>query len=74
MPIRQIRQRRELVEVYPVLCLSQLRRQLDARLRPVLREQEFARFDLPRGIETVQRVAEALARYRQRPGSDRVVK
>jgi hypothetical protein len=54
--------------------MEQLRRQLDARLRPVLREQEFARFDLPRGIETVQRVAEALARYRQRPGSDRVVK
>ena len=54
--------------------MEQLRRQLDAQLRPVLREREFARFDLPRAIETVHRVAEALARYRQRPGSDRVVK
>jgi hypothetical protein len=54
--------------------MEQLRRQLDAQLRPVLREREFAQFDLPRAIETVHRVAEALACYRQRPGSDRVVK
>jgi len=42
--------------------MEQLRRQLDAQLRPVLREQEFARFDLQRAIETVHRVAEELAR------------
>lgn len=42
--------------------MERLRRQLDAQLRPVLREQEFARFDLQRAIETVHRVAEELAR------------
>jgi hypothetical protein len=42
--------------------MEQLRRQLDAQLRPVLREQEFARFDLQRAIQTVHRVAEELAR------------
>lgn len=42
--------------------LEQLRRQLDAQLRPVLREQEFAGFDLQRAIEAVRRVAEELAR------------
>ena len=38
--------------------MEQLRRQLDAQLRPVLREREFAQFDLPRAIGTVHRVAE----------------
>lgn len=42
--------------------MERLRRQLDGQLRPVLREQEFAQFDLPRAIETVHRVAEELAR------------
>jgi predicted nucleotidyltransferase component of viral defense system len=41
--------------------IEQLRRQLDAELRPVLREQEFAQFDLERAIGTVRAVAEALA-------------
>ena len=41
---------------------EQLLRQLDAQLRPVLREQEFARFDLRRAIETVHRVAQELGR------------
>ena len=40
--------------------IGQLRRQLDAELRPVLREQEFAQFDLERAIGTVRAVAEAL--------------
>lgn len=40
--------------------LRQLQRQLDAQLRPVLREQEFAQFDLQRSTATVRRVAEAL--------------
>ncbi len=40
--------------------IEQLRRQLHAELRPVLREQEFARFDLERAIGTVRAVAEAL--------------
>lgn len=42
--------------------MEQLRRQLDAQLRPVLREREFAEFDLQRAIETVHRVAQQLAR------------
>jgi predicted nucleotidyltransferase component of viral defense system len=41
--------------------VEQLHRQLDAQLRPVLREQEFAGFDLQRAIEAVHRVAEELA-------------
>lgn len=41
--------------------MEQLRRQLDAQLRPVLREQEFAEFDLQRAIEAVLHVAEELA-------------
>lgn len=41
--------------------VEQLRRQLDAQLRPVLREREFAQFDLRRAVETVRRVAQELA-------------
>lgn len=37
--------------------MEQLQRQLDAQLRPVLREQEFAQFDLERAVETVRAVA-----------------
>ena len=42
--------------------MEQLRRQVDAQLRPVLREQEFAQFDLQRATETVRRVAREVAR------------
>jgi len=42
--------------------MEQLRRQVDAQLRPVLREQEFAQFDLQRATETVRRVAQEVAR------------
>ncbi|MGH8699971.1 MAG: nucleotidyl transferase AbiEii/AbiGii toxin family protein [Burkholderiales bacterium] len=44
--------------------LAQLQRQLDAQLRPVLREQEFARFDLERAIGAVRALAETLAQAR----------
>jgi len=44
--------------------MEQLQRQLDAQLRPVLREQEFAEFDLARAIETVRAVEQELARHR----------
>jgi hypothetical protein len=37
--------------------LEQLQRQLEEQLRPVLRAQEFAQFDLERAIETVLAVA-----------------
>ena len=40
--------------------LEQLQRQLEAQLRPVLREHEFAGFDLERAIETVRAVAQEL--------------
>lgn len=40
--------------------MEQLQRQLEAQLRPVLREQEFVRFDLGRAIGTVRAVALAL--------------
>lgn len=40
--------------------MEQLQRQLEAQLRPVLREQEFVRFDLDRAIGTVRAVALAL--------------
>lgn len=43
---------------------EQLRRQLDAELRPVLREREFAQFDLERAIGTLLAVAEAVAQAR----------
>ncbi len=42
--------------------MGELRRQLDAQLRPVLREQEFVQFDLPHAMEAVRRVAQELAR------------
>jgi predicted nucleotidyltransferase component of viral defense system len=40
--------------------LAALKRQLDAELRPVLREDEFAAFDLDRAFRTVAGVAAAL--------------
>jgi len=36
--------------------IGQLERQLEAQLRPVLREQEFRQFDLARAVETVRRI------------------
>ena len=42
--------------------MAALRPQLDAQLRPVLREQEFSQFDLQRAVEAVRRVAEELTR------------
>lgn len=44
--------------------MERLQRQLEAQLRPVLREREFAEFDLGRAIETVRAVAQELARRR----------
>ena len=41
-----------------------LQRQLEAELRPVLREQEFEQFDLARATETIRAVERALARRR----------
>jgi predicted nucleotidyltransferase component of viral defense system len=41
--------------------LVQLQRQLDEELRPVLRQREFAQFDLQRAIETVLDVARVMA-------------
>lgn len=38
----------------------QLRGKLEVELRPVLREQDFARFDLERGLETIRAVARQL--------------
>lgn len=40
--------------------VGQLRRQLEADLRPVLREQDFAQFDLERAVGIVDRVARQL--------------
>ncbi len=40
--------------------MGQLPRQLEAQLRPVLRDKEFAQFDLERAIGTVRAVAKAL--------------
>lgn len=40
--------------------LSALKRQLDAELRPVLREDEFAAFDVDRAFRTVAGIAAAL--------------
>lgn len=42
--------------------VEQLRRQLEAQLRPVLREHDFDRFDLERAIQTLKRVAQELER------------
>lgn len=44
--------------------MEQLQRQLEAQLRPMLREQEFVEFDLARAIETVRAVQHELARRR----------
>lgn len=41
---------------------EQLKQQRDARLMPVLREQEFAQFDLQRAVETLRAIARELAR------------
>ncbi|MGD0390051.1 MAG: nucleotidyl transferase AbiEii/AbiGii toxin family protein [Tepidisphaeraceae bacterium] len=41
--------------------LDQLRDQLDARLRPMLRPQDFATFDLDRAIQIVVEMAKAIA-------------
>ena len=41
--------------------MGQLGRQVDAQLRPVLREREFADFDLERAVETVRAVARRMA-------------
>lgn len=41
--------------------MEQLRRQLEAQLRPVLREAEFGRFELERAIATLRAVAQELA-------------
>ena len=41
--------------------LGPLRRQLHAELRPVLREQEFARFDLDRAVDAVRAIARGVA-------------
>lgn len=40
--------------------VGQLRRQLEAELRPVLREQDFAQFDLARAVGMVHTVAQEL--------------
>ncbi|MBN1379818.1 MAG: nucleotidyl transferase AbiEii/AbiGii toxin family protein [Gammaproteobacteria bacterium] len=42
--------------------LAQLHRQLDAQLKPVLREQDFSAFNLERAIETVIQVSRELER------------
>lgn len=44
--------------------MERLQRQVQAQLRPVLREQEFAGFDLARAIDTVRAVGQELARRR----------
>lgn len=44
--------------------MERLQRQLEAQLRPVLREREFAEFDLARAIETVRAVEQELAKRR----------
>jgi len=43
--------------------MERLQRQLEAQLRPVLREQEFVRFDLDRAIGVVRAVEKELARH-----------
>ena len=44
--------------------LAALKRQLDAELRPVLRENDFALFDLGRAFRTIQEIATALTEPR----------
>ena len=46
--------------------LAELRRQVDIHLKPVLRESDFARFDLDRAFETVKRFAEPLLSEKRR--------
>lgn len=46
--------------------LAALKRQLDAELRPVLREDEFAAFDLDRAFRTVAGIAAALRESEKR--------
>ncbi len=41
--------------------LVRLQRQLQAQLRPVLREQDFVQFDMKRAIETVRQIARKVA-------------
>jgi hypothetical protein len=48
-----------LVDVSPNR-VGQLRRQLEADLRPVLREQDFAQFDLDRAVGILDNVARQL--------------
>lgn len=43
------------------LRMSSLRGQLTTRLRPVLRQSDFDKFDLDRAISTVLKISEALA-------------
>lgn len=40
--------------------IGQMRGQLEAELRPVLREQDFAQFDLERAVAMVDAVARQL--------------
>jgi len=44
--------------------LAPLEQQLEGRLRPVLREDDYTRFDLERAIHTLQEVARELGRHR----------
>jgi predicted nucleotidyltransferase component of viral defense system len=44
--------------------MEQLQRQLEAQLRPVLREREFAQFELARAVNTLRAVERELARRR----------
>lgn len=46
--------------------LAQLRLQLDARLRPVLRTEDFAEFNLERAFEIVVTMAKAVDRQAPR--------
>lgn len=50
----------EPVNMVPVR-LAELRRQLDARLKPVLRERDFSEFDLDRAYKMVAEMAKAVA-------------
>lgn len=40
--------------------IPNLRSQLEAELRPVLREQDFAQFDLERAVQMVRTIAERI--------------
>ena len=52
------------VDVSPAR-LASLRRQLESRLKPVLRIRDFAEFDLDRAFASVAEVAAALARKKR---------